>query len=589
MPTSGQIQAFKDAFKTRASDKVWQPRWNVPTGCFAFMKQQTRLAPVVAAIDDFAANIDREHLDAVYAAIRDLPEGVRDSSTYATALDELKASLDACAMETDTQGDMDFVRFGDGSMKISGLDGEEIGTIHAIAGAGRQDTLIELVRRLGTIDDPPVVGLDKVVKSVIKSIELAAPTIGEDGIDGTIWDQGVRRITDTVIPRITDDIGYMRDQGLVPEGFELAGLELSGSDFHKGGHQVVFLNFEHLDGSTKKVVYKPSDLAVDNLLFGTEGIGSVLGDISTYDIAPMEDDTGHKYGYLEFVDGGDGATTAEDVQGILVGMAANMALSAYVGLEDVHHENVLMLTNTVQVIDMEATTGLFKMDGANANSGGFIDQLWAKALNDGTKRQLQQWIIAGTLTELPENDTAWEAMRARFALVLQRVAGEGNAQQLEALETALAGHTARLVPLETNVFQTLVIPKSAHYDSLELWQTMLDTDDVETNRFLTAARGLSGAPLEVVRNVLYTRGVYDALRRGDVPYYLSELGSSVVRDETGAPIVANGHPKVGGSIAEAMAARRDPDTHQEMEALFETQVRPIVNAILNSCRQFLPV
>ncbi|MGE0816593.1 MAG: DUF4135 domain-containing protein [Vicinamibacterales bacterium] len=48
----------------------------------------------------------------------------------------------------------------------------------------------------------------------------------------------------------------------------LARISSTGSDFHKGGHQVLILEFAGQRGAVTRVVYKPSDVEIDYLLVG---------------------------------------------------------------------------------------------------------------------------------------------------------------------------------------------------------------------------------------------------------------------------------------------------------------------------------
>ena len=91
MPTVAQIQAFKTAFKLSAKDTNRWIRWETPTGCLGFMKTQTSLAPVVAAMDAFEQSATQVNLDKVHKAMKALPTASKEK--YADALSELGTNL----------------------------------------------------------------------------------------------------------------------------------------------------------------------------------------------------------------------------------------------------------------------------------------------------------------------------------------------------------------------------------------------------------------------------------------------------------------------------------------------------------------
>lgn len=67
----------------------------------------------------------------------------------------------------------------------------------------------------------------------------------------------------------------------VPQGFALAGLykiSSTGSDFHKGGKQVLILTFDLLPSNHRiRIIYKPSDIEADALLAGDSSIAPLIG------------------------------------------------------------------------------------------------------------------------------------------------------------------------------------------------------------------------------------------------------------------------------------------------------------------------
>lgn len=60
----------------------------------------------------------------------------------------------------------------------------------------------------------------------------------------------------------------------------LTGIESAGSDFHRGGKQVLILTFRLADGEFRKLVYKPGDIEIDCYLVGMiEGLPQNIRDL----------------------------------------------------------------------------------------------------------------------------------------------------------------------------------------------------------------------------------------------------------------------------------------------------------------------
>jgi len=548
MVTNQTIDGFKQAFMASAS--AWRlVRWEPPTGCLARFQTQTSLAPLVNKIEDLRQDPTLAGIANLKQYIQNLALPQDKMEKYSGAIRTLQQSLREAEVDRQVVEGVTFVTKGSGELVITNEDGEEVETVSGafrnpdnINEGGMQDTLVDLVANLTdfTIDDGngerevELRGVDKLIRTVVKNVMMGNPVLSESGsIDGSIWDHAIRQVKEAVLPRVADDTQGLRNSGIISATATLSGIEFSGSDFHKSGQQVVFLFFVDDDGNEQKVVYKPSDLSVDKALFGSgqpASLGSTLGGISTYGIEAKTDDDGHPYGYMEFVDTGAGPTTAQDVQDIFTGLASNMALSAYVGLEDVHHENVLMKSSGVQVIDMEATTGLFTMDASvTATSGGFDAQLWNKCLRDGIEKRGGR-ASASQLQALPDLNATKQAMRAAFVTALDRVGDQQQAQTMQAFEQRLAGLTSRVVPIPTATFAARCIPSAQRVANLQAWQAKLDTDLDGDGAFLRDVGGSSGASLQVIHDLLYTPAVYAALQRGDVPYYTRSLGDTQARD-----------------------------------------------------------
>ncbi len=262
--------------------------------------------------------------------------------------------------------------------------------------------LTVMLNALAAAEKATKLSVDKrrnVVKHVLHQYALGSP------VDPGLWPLAAANLA-VVKQRVANDLADLERAGLITMTCVLESVEFTGADFHKHGQAPLFLTFyDVLSKQPVRIVYKPGDLSVDRAVFGKSGAGGAKGVAETmdptgnyasvYTILPREDAVHQKYGFMQFVETGL-PQTAQDLEGVYRSLAVNMAVSYLVGLEDVHHENVLLLTNRVQVIDMEATTGAFNMDPNDLTTGGFGAMLWWKAINDGIKPKLKKAVDAGT-------------------------------------------------------------------------------------------------------------------------------------------------------------------------------------------------
>ncbi|RKH18247.1 DUF4135 domain-containing protein, partial [Corallococcus sp. CA047B] len=161
----------------------------------------------------------------------------------------------------------------------------------------------------------------------------------------------------------------------------LTKLDLSGSDLHKGGKQVILLTFETREGKAKRLVYKPSDVMIDFCLVGrcdymrkNSGKFSQLPfrpnslmellntgiqeqfQLPTYRILPRKVGTLRAYGYIEFVTYDQYIDKAQarlfySVFGQLLAIALTF------GLRDFHLSNLIAHEGKPHLIDLEMAFG----------------------------------------------------------------------------------------------------------------------------------------------------------------------------------------------------------------------------------------
>jgi hypothetical protein len=415
---------------------------------------------------------------------------------------------------------------------------------------------------------------------------------GGDSTKGP-WAMALDKLQNVVLKRAEEDKALLVQHKLITKDHVLKSVKFTGSDFHKGGQQVIFLNFDTAKGgSPLRVVYKPSSLYLDSLLFGDDSVGAMLDpgakEIANYNILPVADSENNDlgYGYMEFVRSGT-PETADDLLSVYKSIAANMALSYLVGLDDVHHDNVILLKDRIQVIDMEATTGTFAkryVSKGGAHQGNFIDQQWMKALfetsgNGGIFEKLRRAVQAGTLTTLPDGGAIEGAMESSFNAIIARAKSSAIDAKWDENTEALAEVETRTVPIPTKAFYEYIIP-AAKGKSKEEWATFLNNAD-ESKTVMNEARGVTSNTDDFIKRVLLSPGTFNALKRGDVPYYLRDLGSKLIYDEEKNPIDATGYKKVSQPIDEAMDARRaenHDDADTGIKAIFKAQaVGKVVN------------
>lgn len=422
-----------------------------------------------------------------------------------------------------------------------------------------------------------------VVKSILKDTKQLK-ALG----DGP-WKEAVEKVRNVVVDRATKDKALLVTAGLITDGHVLTSLRFTGSDFHKGGQQVVFLEYKKDGKDDRRVVYKPSSLMMDAALFGTgDSVAKVLdstgGDrISQYNIIPATGEKGEDkgYGYMEFVKS-SGPTDKADLLLVYKSIAANMAMSYLVGMEDIHQENVLLLKDRIQVIDMESTSGVFR----EGSEKGFSSQLWAKAIGEGIKPKLLERVGSGQLTTLPSAGEIPGAMDHSFKAVLSR-ARHSQKSEVSRLGGKLEEMKSRCVPIETAALQQFIhIVSDGKYTvdgkresyTLEVWKRRLEDDEKkgkteDRSTLVEQAQGQTSNDLKALKRILASPGTFGALKKGDVPYYTRDLGSSDIFDEQGNKIDGTGLVMVGENIKTEMESRRDasPEERDEIVKLFTTQ------------------
>jgi hypothetical protein len=180
---------------------------------------------------------------------------------------------------------------------------------------------------------------------------------------------------------------------------ELIEIKSTGSDFHKGGKQVLILSFKTTQIPKFKLVYKPGDIEIDCLLIGDSSVvnhltpnfmelslveiindridkelkldpESSLVKLRTLHILPRnptsncepgpslpERAIGDSYGYIEYIERDDPITNDKEniVKKFYRSMGQWAAIACIFSFTDLHAENVLVKEHEPVLIDMEVS------------------------------------------------------------------------------------------------------------------------------------------------------------------------------------------------------------------------------------------
>ncbi|MCC6808916.1 MAG: DUF4135 domain-containing protein [Deltaproteobacteria bacterium] len=164
---------------------------------------------------------------------------------------------------------------------------------------------------------------------------------------------------------------------------KLVDISSSGSDFHKGGKQVLMLTFIDATGEPKKIVYKPSDVESDALIVGNQkgSLATMLNAtlpedcrLPTYTILAKNPGSEHSgklavresYGYIQFLESPprteregritvpeSARMTKKELTTYLHQCGAWLATAVSFGIKDLHAGNLMVHHGRPFVIDLE--------------------------------------------------------------------------------------------------------------------------------------------------------------------------------------------------------------------------------------------
>ncbi|MGC9420385.1 MAG: DUF4135 domain-containing protein, partial [Rhodovulum sp.] len=374
-----------------------------------------------------------------------------------------------------------------------------------------------------------------------------------------------RNLRRTVLVRLRADHRLIRDltrsrrtgDRILPRDFDTAfqSVEIPGSDPHKGGQVVVFVNYRTRGGRDLRVVYKPADLTIDSLLYNdADSVAANLGtDLSSYRMLSRTDDTAdvrHRhYGYMEFVKSG-GPQSAAQLRSVFRSLGANLALAYVFGLRDIHKENFLLLDDRIQFIDMEAATGRFTGFGTMD-----MDELTGR-LCEKIADSLRGLGRDAARAEVPSTDDLKSEIRAGFRDKLAEMGPRrGDPHGVDAAVGRFMQATARFVPFKTAELQ----------QRAGLFHGQLNPPDEETrtlydnstDRLAREAADEAGAPdgLEAAfQTMLRAPATMAAFHTGDVPFW-THRDRNVYGEDGALQVPDLPHPRLGSTAHNARTAR----------------------------------
>lgn len=424
------------------------------------------------------------------------------------------------------------------------------------------DTARQLLQILVSLQNEHVVNRDGLVRDVAKASGLGIP------LNVTLDRLRLVRnnLHDVVFNRIQADhaqIAGMYPAGTLDPVFDHAfqSIEIPGSDPHKGGQVVVFINYLTMARAPLRVVYKPSDLAMDMLLYNdVNSVAATLaGGVANYtmitrhDAAAIDPRLAH-YGYMKFVESA-GPRNGADMVSVFQSLGSNLAVAYVFGLRDIHHENFILKTDSIQFIDMEAATGTFTS----------FDAMELLTFPNALRDKIAQGLV-GTANNVVRgwgemNDaTLITAVRDGFTNTLHAMRPGGpNDAAIGNFVTRASQTVTRFVPFKTEALQGLAGLFHGRLAAPTPVTTASFNDQTLALATATAGAGATPAYLADLLTMLRAQTTKDALNQGDVPYWTRQ-GNKIFGEDGVQQVAALAHPRLDtqANIAAGANARRTP-------------------------------
>jgi hypothetical protein len=278
-------------------------------------------------------------------------------------------------------------------------------------------------------------------------------------------------------------IRVLTDWDKITKKFGITGdlkyIHLTGSDFHKGGQQVAII--ESTDGG--EVVYKPRSVSPDEGLIGEGGVFEQLNLISdkTVELPSMkfmekQDYAKKSYAYVEFQEHKK-EMSEEGLEQYYRRYGQMVIASKLLGVNDLHHENIMAVAGTPTIIDAEtsflpyvmsavsyakteidAALGTFQV-GDKLTNTAFVtpeeQEHWDTM--DEEERQKYRGIYAYYVTEVRRNDLSGKGNYLGFFTLglkdMLTLIAEKKKEIIEMMMNKIKTlHHIRVVPFGTIVF-----------------------------------------------------------------------------------------------------------------------------------------
>ena len=184
-------------------------------------------------------------------------------------------------------------------------------------------------------------------------------------------------------------------------------ITLSGSDLHKGGQQVVFIESE----GGQKVVYKPRSTAPDAaILDSSTGVFAALNKKGA-ELSTMKFHDSKEHGsYVEFIEHQKLKTTAEIKEHYF--KLGQLAIAAKLfGVNDLHYENIMAAAHGPIIIDGETSLLMNVMTARDFQSNELQKGIFEHVSEIDDKLSNNSFYTAqekNTWEHLPEPKTGWD-------------------------------------------------------------------------------------------------------------------------------------------------------------------------------------
>lgn len=401
--------------------------------------------------------------------------------------------------------------------------------------ANQTRRLINIMQNLGNIHVANITNLiDSLTDGPVQPIELILTRL--DSINSSIQNM--------VLPRIQNDhevIVAMLNNS-IPNIYQQAfnSFEIPGSDPHKGGQVVVFINYNRIGGGVVKIVYKPGNLHVDQFLYARNNsiAHKMAGNapMPTYNIVPevdtnAPDERSRHYGYMEYVQT-EGPQTANEVLSVYNSLGKNLAIAYVFGLRDIHYENFILRRDSILFIDMEAATGTFT--GFNTLDFAFLPDRLAQKI----RANLSQQQLTAINNWLPHTNDLIQMVKNGFEQGLRSISQIPNLNNDIAFYSGLR---TRFVPFPTSDLQNIC----------QIYHGRLGVQNPQYNNTINdlahnTANGNQQLELGFLQ-LLNHQDTITALNRGDIPFW-TRSGNNVY-GESGVLILQNfNHPRLEDNL-----------------------------------------